>query len=273
VHVGGEGWISESAERIAELFGDFLAELGRRAGLPVVAHPLIAYLDRHIDERPQVARLEAACARRSIGFAEPEVLRPARLAAISPELRRAALTLSCSYHVALTSLMLEVPALLLRDNAFYEQKAGGLADAFGLPRDFTLDVGADPIERARQVAAIVLDEQRGAAVRARVALGASQARARRTRAEVELLARLGGAVGAALAARVAELGERLRERSAEPAKLLARLSVLESELEATSVRTPEDGASEVALEVILASRSWRMTEPLRRIGRRLRSRR
>jgi hypothetical protein len=273
VHVGGEGWVSENADQIAELFGDFLAELGRRAGLPVVAHPLIAYLDRHIDERPQVARLEAACARRRIGFAEPVVLRGAQLASISPELRRAALTLSCSYHVALTSLMLEVPALLLRDNAYYQQKAGGLAEAFGLPNAFTLDLSADPVECAREIAGIVLDEQRGAALRSRVALGVSQARARRTYAEVELLARLGGAASAALAARVEEVGERLRERSAEPAELLARLSVLELELEATAARTPVDSASEETLQTILASRSWRMTEPLRWVGGRLRRRR
>jgi hypothetical protein len=273
VHIGGESWISENAERIAELFGDFLAEVGRRAGVPVVAHPLIAYLDRHIDERPQVARLEAACAKRSIGFAEPDVLRPVHLPAISPELRRAALTLSCSYHVALTSLMLGVPAVLLRDNAYYEQKAGGLAEAFGLPDAFTLDVGADPIERARDIAGIVLDEQRDAAVRNRLALGANQVRARRARTEVELLARLGGAASAALAARVEEVGERLRERSAEPAELLARLSVLESELEAMAARAPGGAASEKTLERILASRSWRMTEPLRWVGARLRSRR
>lgn len=272
VHVGGESWVSENAERIGELFGDFLAELGRRAGLPVVAHPLIAYLDRHIDERPQVARLEAACARRSIGFAEPKVLRPVDLPAISPELRRAALTLSCSYHVALTSLMLEVPAVLLRDNPYYEQKARGLAEAFGLPDAFTLDVGADPSERAREIAGIVLDEQRDAALRNRLSLGASQVRARRTRTEVEVLARLGGAASAALAARVEEVDERLGERSVEPAKLLARLSVLESELEARAARTPGGTTSKETLEKILASRSWRMTEPLRRVGMRLRSR-
>jgi polysaccharide pyruvyl transferase WcaK-like protein len=273
VHVGGEGWISENAERIAELFADFLAELRRRAGLPVIAHPLIAYLGRHIDERPQVARLEAVCASRSIGFAEPVVLRPARLAAISPELRRAALTLTCSYHVALTSLMLEIPALLLRDNPYYEQKAGGLADAFGLPDAFTLDLSADPVERAREIAGIVLDERGNGALRNRVALGASHLRARRTHAEVELLARLGSAASAALNARMVEIEERLCERSAEPAELHARVSMLGSELEAMATRTPADGASEETLQTILASRSWRMTEPLRRIGRRLHSRR
>jgi Polysaccharide pyruvyl transferase. len=277
LHLAEHGWVTERPDAMASFYGDLVAELGRCAGLPVVAQPLIAYLDRQVSDRPTVERLGKACAARGVELAEPRVLRPANLADALAEMRQAALTVSCSYHVALTSLLLEVPAVLLRDNAYYEQKAAGLAEAFYLPSSFALSSNADPKTSAREIAGIVLDEQRAATVRYQLALGASRVRERRANAEVELLARLGAAATNALTARLTELSERLRERSAEPAELLAKLSLLQSEngtppppREVSG--TPENGAAQAMLAEVMGSRSWQMTAPLRRIGARLRRR-
>lgn len=110
------------------------------------------------------------------------MLRPAGLAAAAPGLCEASLTLSCSYHVALTSLMLEVPAVLIGDNPYYEQKAAGLSEAFGLPPELTPST-ADPLASAREVAVAVLDEKRGAALRRQ--LGAEANRMRSCRGAIE----------------------------------------------------------------------------------------
>lgn len=275
LHFAEHEWVTERSGAVVDFYSDFVAELGRSAGLPVLAQPLIAYLDERISERPALDRLAQACAARGVELAEPRVLRPAGLAAGLAEMRRATLTVSCSYHVALTSLLLEIPAALLRDNAYYEQKAMGLAEAFGLPEAFALSSATDPLASAREIAAVVLDEQRNAALRLQLSAGAGRMRERRCDAEGELLARLGGA----LASQVGELADRLRERSQEPAELLTRLSVLEAELgapngtgQATVVEAERELAAQAALEEVLGSRSWRMTESLRRVGSRLRRR-
>jgi len=271
VHVAEHEWVTGRPDAIARLFADLLAELGHCAGLPVLAQPAIAYLDQHVDERPMVDRLAEACLARGVATADPLVLRPAGLAEALPELRRAAVTLSGSYHVALTSLMLEVPAVLMCDNTYYAQKAAGLAEAFGLPPAFALDSGTDPAAGAREIAALVLDSQRGPILRQELTIAAAAAREYRANAEEEILARLSAGAFAALG----ELAERLRERSLEPARLPAQLarstedgavldrSPAEEPAEAQQPAAADDGAREL-LDVVLNSRSWRMTAPLRR---------
>ncbi len=52
-----------------------------------------------------------------------------------------ALTIACSYHVALTSLLNGVPAILVAEDAYYLEKHEGLARLFGLPPEFVVDAG------------------------------------------------------------------------------------------------------------------------------------
>jgi hypothetical protein len=234
-------------------------------------------VDRRVGEHAALERLAGACAARGVALVEPLVLRPAGLVAASTELRRSRLTVSCSFHVALTSLLLEVPAILIRDNAYYAQKATGLTETFGLPRTFGLDSTVDPLAAARDIATVVLDEKESALLRRRLSAAAGRVRERRADVEVELLSRLGGAATAALTTRVAEVAERLRERSREPAELLTRLSLLQSEngeppAPSAAAGAGSEGVAEVTLAKVLGSRSWRMTAPLRRLGARLRRR-
>ncbi len=264
-----------------DFYAGFVAELGRRANRPVVAQPVIAYLDERIDERSALQRLFAACTAIGVEVAEPLVLRPTSLAETAPLLRQAQLTLSCSYHVALTSLMLEVPAVLIGDNAYYEQKAGGLREDFGLPPAFTTATDADPSSCAAAVAAVLLDKERRGELGSGLAVAAERLRRRRGATEAALLARLGGAVAAALSDRVEALTERVRQHAAEPAELQARLAALQSEVEElrrlvaespleAELRVQEAEtraeAAEATLDAALGSRSWRMAAPLRRVG-------
>jgi hypothetical protein len=273
LHFAEHGWVSERPGVVLGFYAGFLAELADRAGRPLLAQPLIAYLDGRVDERAGVERLRAACGPLAIEIAEPLLLRPANLAEAAPRLRAASLTLSCSYHVALTSLMLEVPAVLIGDNRYYEQKAAGLRADFGLSPAFAPTAGADPAAIAGEVATTLLDPAGGDALRRQLRTGAERLRSRRAATETELLGRLGGGAALALAGRVGEQAERLRLHAAEPAELRARLAVLETERE----EQPRAGAeaaveaelrarqAEAALAGVLQSRSWRLLAPLRRL--------
>lgn len=269
LHAVEHQWVTDRPGAVANFQADFAAQLGRLAGATVLAQPLVAYLDRQVDERPMIERLAAACAARGIEVAEPLVLRPAAIEAAAAQIGRAALTLSCSYHVTLTSLLLGVPAALLGDNAYYEQKATGLTGSFDLPPAFTLSSAGDPAADADAVAAVVLDPSAGPALRQRLALAAARARERRLVAEATLL----GNIGAGATAVLGELGHRLTERSAEPAALLAQLArgsdeggapEVERTEEAAAVPPPADDGSRQMLDEVLSSRSWRLTAPLRR---------
>jgi hypothetical protein len=294
VHFAPHGWVTERPRAVLDFYAELLGELGRLSGLPVLARPLLAYQDERIDELPAVERLRDACVGSGVEVAEPRLLRPSDLDALAPWLRQASLSVSCSYHVALTSLMLAVPALIVADNPYYEQKAAGLREAFDLPPVFISAATADPGARARELAATLFDRGRAGELRDALAAGAGRLRRRRADAETELLGRLGGAAAAAFSRHGDELAARLRQRSAEPAELRARLaeqqteleelrqraaaSPLEAELRAQEAelraREAERGAAAAheTLATVVHSRSWRLMAPLRRLGAPLRRR-
>ncbi len=190
VHIAEHEWVTGRPGGIAPYVAEVLAELGRRVERPVVAQPLIAYLDRRVDERPAVERLGEECAARGIGLEDARVLRPTSLVDAATTIRRAPLTVSCSYHVALTSLMLGVPAALIAENEYYRQKAAGLGEPFGLPPELTLDPGGDAAAAAAQLAGAALDDPARAEMARQLAAGAERLREKRVAAEEELLARL-----------------------------------------------------------------------------------
>ena len=243
-----------------------------------MAQPLIAYLDRRVDERAAIERLRAACGAAGVEILEPLLLRPSTLGALAPRIGEGSLTLSCSYHVALTSLMLGVPAVLLGDNPYYEQKAAGLAADFGLPPAFAPSARSDPAGSAREVSALALDGAGAAALQREILAGGDRLRRRRAAGAAAVLSHLAAASLTAFASRVEDIGERLRLRSAEPALQEAQLAALQTELEELRHRlgaSPLEGelrAQKAAAELatVLNSRSWRLTAPLRRLGSRRR---
>ncbi|MCW2989158.1 MAG: hypothetical protein JWM24_2096, partial [Solirubrobacterales bacterium] len=190
VHFAEHDWASERPGAVLEFYAGFLAELSRLTDRPLLARPLIAYLDGRVDERAALERLRAACSPLGVEIAEPSVLRPGDLGEAAPRLREASLTLSCSHHVDLTSLMLGVPAVLIGDNPYYAQKAAGLREDFELPPAFAPAAGKDPAAAAGEIAAVLLDPVRAAALRQGLAAAAEGVRLRRAKAAAELLGRL-----------------------------------------------------------------------------------
>ncbi len=283
LHFAEHDWVSDSSDDLLGLHAGLVAELARLTGRAAVAQPLIAYMDGRVDERAAAERLGAACSALGVELAEPLVLRPAELPQAAPRLAAADLTVSCSYHVALTSLMLGVPAILCGDSPYYAQKAAGLGEDFELPPTFTVTASTDPVAAAGEIAA-ALD---GDGLRRQIAAGAERLRRYRTTTEADLLGRLAGGAISALDRRAAELTGRLRQRSTEPAELRKRLAALQSELEEQRrhgdespleaelrVQEAEVHAAEAhaALANALNSRSWRLGAPLRRAGALLRRR-
>jgi Polysaccharide pyruvyl transferase len=305
LHFNEHGWVSRHPGALRGLALDLLAELALRSARPVRIRPLIAYLDARIDERPVLAEFGAAAAQRGIEVEEARILRPAELEETLPELSRAAATISCSYHVALTSLLLEIPTVLFADNPYYEQKAVGLAAAFGLPPSFVVSPGADPAP----VAAAILDG--GKSLRDGIARGGRDVRRVRAKTEAELLGRFAGGVLTEMADELGRLGMRLQERSKEPAELRVEIASLRTETE--ELRRPaveaavvaaeraaeraeerareaerraeeraaqteeraeraeaENAAAHRRLAELFESRSWKLGAPLRRIGAALR---
>jgi polysaccharide pyruvyl transferase WcaK-like protein len=254
VHVAEHSWVTDRPGDAASRWLEALAEFDQA---PVV-QPLVPYHDRVTSELAAAERFAATCRKAGYETAGPLVLRPETLASAAPVIESAQLTLSCSYHVALTSLLLGVPAELARDSRYYEQKAAGLAADFGNPG------GALNVRMRRVRAEAALTARLAAA-----ALAGAGERARRHAAQV---------VG--LRAELAQLRLELRahERQATDPWLPvdARLQVDQARATADAARAAR--AAEAArrrelearvaelerqLDLVYDSRSWRLTAPLR----------
>jgi len=266
VHVVEHGWVTDDAQAPAQRFLTVLDELEDQ---PVI-QPLVAYLDPVTNEQPVAAQFAATCRERGFEVAETIVLRPETLPEAAPLIESAALTLSCSFHVALTSLLLGVPTELWSANRYYEQKAAGLDADFADGRD-----GARA-RRARAEASLTARLAAATTARERERLRHHAARTGVLRAELAQLRaelqdherqatgpwipadarkQVDHALEAAAAARAAREDEAARRRAAE-----ARIAELEATIESLQRQ----------LEVVYGSRSWKLTAPLRatRPGRR-----
>jgi hypothetical protein len=254
VHFGGHDWVTGSADSALQFDLALLAELARLGGRPLRVRPLLAYVDPRIDERPGAERLAAECTRHGIEVGEPCLLRPATVPEFADHLGGADLTLSSSYHVALTSLLLGVPAILLRDNGYYDQKARGLLADFGLPETFSPTSAADPAQVANGLAPQLLETDRREELRRRLHKAGDSVRARRHGAESRLLSLLAREAMAALGdSRPIPAPE---EEEAEPTEPSSEELARRAE------------AAEAQLREVLGSHSWKLTAPLRRARQR-----
>jgi len=136
LHVNNGSWVSDDPAAINGKVVALLRELGGAAEEPLELQPVIAYEDPRVSERSVVTSLLEH---------QGEQLQDAGLTPIEPldilddafandlsRFRRARLTVSCSYHVTLTSLLAGIPVVLLAQNDYYAQKAAGLRDLFDL---------------------------------------------------------------------------------------------------------------------------------------------
>ncbi len=136
LHINNGSWITGEPESMLGGIAALVGNLGAAASGPLELQPVIAYEDPHVSERHIVSRLleSARGDLASVGFepTEPLDILDDTLANGLGAFRRARLTVSCSYHVALTSLLAGIPAVLLAQNDYYAQKAAGLRNLFGL---------------------------------------------------------------------------------------------------------------------------------------------
>jgi hypothetical protein len=260
LHFGGHDWVTGSAESALEFDLGLLANISRLAERPLWVRPLLAYVDPRVDERPGMERLAAECAQRGIEVGEPRLLRPAAIGRLAGEIGGADLTLSSSYHVALTSLLLGVPAILLRDNDYYDQKARGLLADFGLPEEFAPTSADDPAQIATAIAPRLLETDQRGELRLRLRKVGDSVRARRADAESRLLSLLAREAMAALGdSRPVPAPKEEAEPTGPSSEELARRAE-EAERKAA--------AAEAQLREVLGSHSWKLTAPLRRARQR-----
>jgi hypothetical protein len=73
----------------------------------------------------------------------------------------AAVTVCCSYHVALTALLGGRAVIHLSENEYYRHKARGLAELFGLPDELLVDINETPPGAIASRALALLDEVHG----------------------------------------------------------------------------------------------------------------
>jgi hypothetical protein len=136
LHVNDGVWVSDEPDGIQAKIAALLKELATASGEPLQLQPVIAYEDPRVSERSIVADFleRESDGLEDVGLSpiEPlDVLDDAIGNRLS-KFRRARLTVSCSYHVTLTSLLAGIPTVMLAQNAYYEQKAVGLRDLFEL---------------------------------------------------------------------------------------------------------------------------------------------
>jgi hypothetical protein len=148
LHLNAGDWVSDDPEQMILGVVAILRRLGESAGERLELQPVIAYEDTRISEAAQMSRVldrHGDDLERSGLTPIPslDVLADAtgnRLA----RFRRARLTVTCSYHVALSSLLAGIPTVLLAENGYYDQKAAGLRDLFALDRGLVGVEGTEP---------------------------------------------------------------------------------------------------------------------------------
>lgn len=136
LHLNDGAWISDDPESLSAKIVRLVRDLGTASEEPLQLQPIIAYEDPRVSEQRIVSdlldRQGGALEEVGIELGEPlDVLEDAIENGLA-SFKRARLTVSCSYHVTLTSLLAGIPAVMLAQNDYYEQKAAGLRDLFQL---------------------------------------------------------------------------------------------------------------------------------------------
>jgi hypothetical protein len=136
LHLNDGTWISDDPESLPAKIARLVRDLGTASEEPLQLQPIIAYEDPRVSEQRIVSdlfeRQGGAFEDAGLELAEPlDVLEDAIENGFA-DFKRARLTVSCSYHVTLTSLLAGIPAVMLAQNNYYEQKAAGLRDLFQL---------------------------------------------------------------------------------------------------------------------------------------------
>lgn len=250
LHLTGESYATADPKQLTRFVADLLNAVQHETAAHVSVRLLVAYDDRRISERPFAEDFAAAF---PIGAGDPGALSftvedATRRHMVDPrwEQSRPDLTISCSYHVAMTSLLHDVPVVYLFGNEYYRQKAMSLQAGFGLSPELTVDVAnpqAGAAEVARRAVALLSDPQRRTEAISRMRLGRARAVALRHLVSSRLIQLISAHPVSTLESRGTGVGQeavgpmgvpgsqpKARRRIAEraPAVLRARLETLRS---------------------------------------------
>ena len=159
LHLTGESYAITDGPRLGGLATDLLTAIQRETGTHVSVRLVVAYQDRRISEGPFMEDfaaefLKSASEAGRFSFTVEDAT-TRRIEDPRWERWRPDLTISCSYHVAMTSLLHEVPVVYLVETDYYRQKAMSLQAGFGLSPELTIDV-TDPETDAGLVASIAV---------------------------------------------------------------------------------------------------------------------
>lgn len=186
LHLNDGIWVSDDPDAMTERIVALLAWLPEAAQRRLTLQPVIAYEDPRVSER----RAHAALRERfgdKLGnagyvFADPLDVLDEAIGCELAGFQRAWLTVACSYHVTLTSLLSGMPTVLLADNEYYEQKALGLRHLFGLGGGCAGLIGARgaPADAA-SVASVLVDDDARAGLEAHLDARARPLRERHER--------------------------------------------------------------------------------------------
>jgi Polysaccharide pyruvyl transferase len=252
-------WVADDPDAMRDFVAGLVVELARAGGAALEVQPLIAYEDPRMSERSALAELTAAISARleRAEIRTPIVLTASGLSSGAAAISGAQLTVGSSYHVALTSLMLGVPAVLPRANPYYAQKAETLRSLFSLPAALLPDPATEP----GAAAAGILEAVRSADGSPQFDLEAGRARAIRLRldAETALADELAAGVGSGRA-RAAGAPGSIQITRAQVEMLFAGLERARARAEALEATTRWQTTR---LDDISRSASWRLTAPIR----------
>jgi hypothetical protein len=197
LHLSRESYATTDANRLGRFVADLLTAIQHEIARHVSVRLVVAYDDRRISERPFMEDfatefLHSPCEAGQISITVEDATHR-RIHDPLWEGRRPDLTISCSYHVAMTSLLHDVPVVYLFQTDYYRQKAASLQAGFGLSPELTVDT-ADPEIDAAVVAGIavsqLLDPQRHAETIRRLRLACARALALRHLVSSRLIALL-----------------------------------------------------------------------------------
>jgi hypothetical protein len=160
VHVSTESYVTPNSARRLDVVVDILGRLAQRSEVSQI-NLIVAFGDERISERDVATQTAAMIGgmtelrRASVDVVD--ITR--RLLSGESVLPAAQFCVSSSYHVALSSIVAEVPTVLMWSGDYYREKAEGLAELFDLPPELLLDDRSDPASAIERCLAIDHSEE------------------------------------------------------------------------------------------------------------------
>lgn len=147
VHLSPEDYVTDDPAGLLALAAGAIRHLAQLTGASLRVHLIAAYEDRRISESRYLDQLRATLAQEGIEAQLIQCIDELRDG--FPRFGAADLTITCSYHVGLTSLLCTIPTVLLFGNTYYQHKHEGLRRAFGLPDNLIVDLRNGASEQLR----------------------------------------------------------------------------------------------------------------------------